>query len=151
MSAEVFTPKVPAAAARPPAGGPPHGRAHTRIFQSLTISAVRRLVSQRAAAAGMDSRRRHDLVLAVCEVATNSVRHADGRGVLRVWQDGQVLICEVADRGRPGRPLAGGAPPTPGQEGGYGLWIARRLCDHVDTRSTGSGTVIRLHMRLTAA
>jgi anti-sigma regulatory factor (Ser/Thr protein kinase) len=96
----------------------------------------------------MDSRKRHDLVLAVCEVATNSVRHADGRGVLRVWQDGQVLVCEVADRGRPERPLAGRAPPTPGQQGGYGLWIAERLCDHVETLTKASGTVIRLHMRL---
>ena len=146
MSAEVSTREAPAAW-----GPPPDGRAHTRIFQSLTISAVRRLVSQRAAAAGMDPRRGHDLVLAVSEVANNSVRHAHGRGVLRVWQDGQVLICEVADRGRPDRPLVGGAPPTPGQEGGYGLWIARRLCDHVETLSTGSGTVIRLYMRLTSA
>ena len=129
----------------------PHGRIHTQIFQSLTVSAVRRIVSQRAAAAGMDSQRRHDLVVAVSEVATNSVRHADGRGVLRVWQDGQVLVCEVADRGRPDRPLVGRTPPMPGQQGGYGLWIANRLCDHVETLSTGSGTVIRLHMRLAAA
>lgn len=146
MSTEVFTGEVPATAGRPP-----RGRAHTRIFQSLTLSAVRRLVAQRAAAAGMDSRRRHDLVLAVCEVATNSVRHADGRGILRVWQDGQVLVCEVADRGHPDRPLPGRMPRTPGQHGGYGLWIAGRLCDHVETLSTDSGTVIRLHMRLATA
>ena len=146
MLAEPSARELPAASAW---DRPPHGRAYTRIFQSLTISAVRRLVSQRAAAAGMDSRKRHDLVLAVCEVATNSVRHADGRGVLRVWQDGQVLVCEVADRGRPDRPLVGRAPPTPGQKGGYGLWIAERLCDLVEMLPTHAGTVIRLHMRLT--
>lgn len=123
-------------------------RPETRVFQSVTMSAVRRLVSRWATDAGMNPSRCYDLVLAVCEVATNSVRHAQGWGVLRVWQDGHVLICEVADRGRPDRPLAGREPPAPGQEGGYGLWIASRLCDRVEFVSTATRTVVRLHMRL---
>lgn len=130
---------------------PPLPRPKARVFQSLTISAVRLLVSQRAGDAGMSASRRRDLVLAVCEVATNSVRHGQGGGMLRVWQDGRELICEVADRGRPDRPLAGRPAPVPGQEGGYGLWIASRLCDRVEVISTGTCNVVRLHMGLSAA
>ena len=130
-----------------PTDRPPLGRPEARIFQSLTVSAVRRLVSRRAAEAGIAPARRHDLVLAVSEVATNSVCHAHGRGVLRVWQDGEELICEVADRGRPDGPLVARSLPAPGQEGGYGLWIARRLCDRVEALSNEAGTVIRLYMR----
>lgn len=126
-------------------------RAQTRVFQSLTISAVRMLVSRRAAGAGMDAGRSHDLVLAVCEVASNSVRHARGRGVLRIWQEGDVLICEVTDRGRPARPLAGRDRPEPGQEGGYGLWIAGKLCDEVRVLQSDAGTLTRLYMRVEAA
>ncbi len=136
------------------AGSPPsrasQTRTQTHVFQSLTISAVRALVSRRAAAAGMDVGRAHDLVLAVCEVATNSVRHADGSGVLRIWQEGDGLVCEVADRGRPARPLAGRDRPMPGQEGGYGLWIAGQLCDRIQLLQRDTGTVIRMHMAVKA-
>ena len=135
-------------------GSPPsrasQSRPQTRVFQSLTISAVRTLVSRRAAAAGLDAGRAHDLILAVCEIASNSVRHADGRGVLRIWQEGGDLVCEVADRGRPAHPLSGRDRPVPGEEGGYGLWIAERLCDRIQVLQRETGTAIRLHMRVEA-
>ena len=50
---------------------------------------------------------REDLVLAVNELATNSVRHAGGHGILRMWRDDGALLCEVRDRGRIDDPLVG--------------------------------------------
>jgi anti-sigma regulatory factor (Ser/Thr protein kinase) len=131
-----------------PTPAEPRIRPQSRVFQSLTIGAVRMMVARRAAEVGLDAARNRDLVLAVCELATNSVRHADGRGVLRIWQEGYELVCEVADRGRPDRPLHGRRRPVPGQDGGYGLWIAEQLCDRLEAVQTESGVAIRLYMRL---
>ena len=109
------------------------------------------MVARVAAQAGMEPARNRDLVLAVCELATNSVRHADGRGVLRIWREDGELVCEVADRGAPREPLTARPRPRPGQEGGYGLWIAEQLCDRLEARRTDNGTVVRVYMGLGAA
>ena len=109
------------------------------------------MVARLAAQAGMSAARNRDLVLAVCELATNSVRHADGRGVVRVWREGHELVCEVVDRGRPDEPLTGRHRPRPGQDGGYGLWIAEQLCDRIEARHSDKGTVVRVYMGVGAA
>ena len=89
-------------------------------------------------------------MVAVCELATNSVRHANGRGVLQIWQEDDALVCEVSDRGQPARPLAAPELPEPHEEGGYGLWIASRLCDRIHVCHTENGSVIRLYMAIHA-
>lgn len=109
------------------------------------------MVARLAAQAGMSAARNRDLVLAVCELATNSVRHADGRGVVRVWREGRELVCEVADRGRAEEALTGRRRPQPGQESGYGLWIAEQLCDRIEARQTECGTAVRVYMGVGAA
>ena len=75
-----------------------------------TLGALRRLVSRRARDAGLAGERADDLVLAVNEVATNSIRHGGGRGVMRVWRARDTLVFEVADGGRIADPLVG--PPS---------------------------------------
>lgn len=118
------------------------------MFQSLTVSAVRTVVSRHASEAGMEASRRSDLVLAVSEVASNSVLHADGWGALRVWREDEVLVCEVSDKGRPDRPLLIPTARDPEVADGYGLWLASQLCDRVEVRSSAGGTVVRVHMAL---
>jgi serine/threonine-protein kinase RsbW len=119
-----------------------------RVFQKLTVNAVRAVVSRHAAQAGMEASRRNDLVLAVNEIATNSVLHAGGWGVLRVWRDGDSLVCEVADKGGGDWVPCVPASPRPDQMSGYGLWLARQLCERVEVASAHCGTVVRLHMPL---
>ena len=116
-------------------------------FEAEDLSALRRLVSQRARAAGLDADRGDDLMLAANEVATNSVRYGGGHGSLRVWQDDRALICEVRDGGHLGDPLAGRRRPRGDQLGGRGLWLANQVCDLVQLRSFDDGTAVRLHMR----
>jgi len=118
----------------------------TLVFDAERLAAVRRLVSREAANAGFVTRPIADLVLAVNEVATNSVQHGGGAGTLRIWGDGGVLVCEVRDRGHFEDPLADRRRPAPGQNGGRGLWLANQLCDLVQLRSFSSGTTVRLHM-----
>jgi len=88
-----------------------------------------------------------DLVLAVNEVATNSVRHGGGAGTLTLWRDEDMVLCDIRDTGRFSEPLIGRVQPTPEPGGGYGLWVVNQVCDLVQIRSGDDGNVVRLHMR----
>jgi anti-sigma regulatory factor (Ser/Thr protein kinase) len=107
---------------------------------------VRRFTFDRAQEAGLAPDRAADLVLAVSELATNSVLHADGGGTLRVWREGSDLLCEVLDAGRLDEPLVGRARPNGDRSNGRGLWLVNHLCDLVQLRSFPTGNVARLHM-----
>ena len=123
---------------------------HGLPFNADMIDAVRRAVERHAHRAGLDQRRRDDLVLAVNEIASNSVRHGGGFGRFRVWAEEDVLVCEIRDRGKIDEPLAGRERPLPGQPSGYGLWLATQVCDLVQVRALPEGGVVRLHMAVSA-
>jgi anti-sigma regulatory factor (Ser/Thr protein kinase) len=110
------------------------------------LSVMRHLLAVRAGQFGLAVDRVGDLVLAVNEVATNSLRHGKGTARLRVWTTSDAVICEVADEGGIDAPLAGRQRPSTGEDSGYGLWIANQLCDLVQLRSFKSGSVVRLRM-----
>jgi anti-sigma regulatory factor (Ser/Thr protein kinase) len=112
------------------------------------LAAVRRFVTRHAAVAQLSAERTRDLLVAVNEIATNSVRHGGGRGRVLLWREPGAFVCEVRDTGRIANPLAGRERPERGQVGGYGLWLANQLCDLVQVRAYGSGGAVRLHMRL---
>ena len=113
-------------------------------FGQTDVAAVRRLVGEHAARAGLPSDRIADLCLAVAEVTANSVRYGGGQGTLRTWRHGDALVFEVADAGHITDPLAGRRPPSEQTEGGRGLWLANQLCDLVQVRSGPNGTAVRL-------
>jgi anti-sigma regulatory factor (Ser/Thr protein kinase) len=130
-----------------PLPDPPAGAIEI-AFDGDTLFGLRGLVATRAADAGLDALRAGDLVLAVHELTTNSVRHGGGHGVLRMWHDAAAMICEVRDAGRIVHPMAGRHRPQSDQLGGHGLWLINQLCDLVQIRSFAGGGVVRLHMRL---
>jgi anti-sigma regulatory factor (Ser/Thr protein kinase) len=111
------------------------------------LAAVRHAVRRHAAAVGLATDRARDLLVAVNEIATNSVRHGGGRGRLLIWPEPGELVCEVRDGGRIEAPLAGRERPDALQVGGYGLWLANQLCDLVQVRAYATGGAVRLHMR----
>lgn len=110
------------------------------------LDAVRRAVAREGREHGLPRGRIADLILAVNEVATNSVRHGGGRGTLRTWRDHDRLVFEVRDGGLIDKPLAGRQRPVVGQEGGFGMWLVYQLCDLVQVRSFPEGSVVRIHM-----
>jgi anti-sigma regulatory factor (Ser/Thr protein kinase) len=124
----------------------PPATAQTVEIRLEALGAVRRFIAAHATV--LSPERAQDLLLAVNELATNTVRHGGGRGVLRVWREPGARICEVRDAGRIERPLVGRERPRLGQVGGYGLWLANQLCDLVQVRAFASGSAVRLHMRL---
>jgi anti-sigma regulatory factor (Ser/Thr protein kinase) len=128
-------PPPPPAGSRPIVFGPDPG----------TLGAVRTAVRRYAERAGVGADATESLVLAVSEVATNSIRHGGGRGTIQLWRDDRALVCEVRDSGRiGGPPLLGRVAPEPGRVGGWGLWLANQLCDLVQVRSGTDGTAVRL-------
>lgn len=126
----------------------PAGTPQELHFDPEALPVLRRLVAGLASSAGIDADRVADLVLGVNEVATNSVRHGGGRGLLRVWREPDRLICEVHDEGTIEDPLVGRSQPDAEALSGHGLWIANQTCDLVQVRSFADGTVVRMHMRL---
>ena len=74
---------------------------------------VRSFVLSRATCAGLTPPRIPDLVLAISELAANTLRHTDGGGTVQVWRSREVIICQVADAGQITDPLVGHrTPPT---------------------------------------
>ena len=122
-------------------------------FDASDLPALRDMVRRAAVAAGLEPRRVTDFVLAVHELAANSVMHGGGRGELRLWIEGDALVCEVRDRGELFE-AAAHAARSEGRdgacgEGGYGLWIVRQACDSTEIRQVrGEGTVVRVAIEL---
>jgi anti-sigma regulatory factor (Ser/Thr protein kinase) len=92
-----------------------------------------------------------DLHYAAAEIASNAFRHGVRPVSARVWTDGDRLICTITDRGTTySDPFSGFAPahgPDLGR-GGMGLWLARKLWDHVDVLPGAAGLTVRLSTRL---
>jgi anti-sigma regulatory factor (Ser/Thr protein kinase) len=125
----------------------PSAATHTLAFDGDSLALLREFVSRQASDAGIGAGRVKDLVLAVSEVATNSVRYGGGHGTMRLWCEDDALVCEFNDRGRLDHPLAGRVRPDVEQVGGYGLWLVNQLCDLVQVRSFPTGSVVRMHVR----
>jgi anti-sigma regulatory factor (Ser/Thr protein kinase) len=126
----------------------PSASHHEISFLAGGLAEVRAGVTRDALGAGLPSSRVADLVLAVNEVATNSIVHGGGKGILRTWSDPDAVICEVRDSGFFDRPLVDRERPSPEAPGPRGLWLANQLCDLVQIRSLPGGTAVRLHMKL---
>jgi len=108
---------------------------------------VRALAGRYAERAGLPAERRADLVLAVSEIAANTLAHTAGGGTAHIWTSGRELICQVHDDGWITDPMAGRKRPPPDADG-QGLWVVNHVCDLVETRSGPAGTTTRLHFRL---
>lgn len=135
--------------ARPPArrrrAAPPALR---QRFDGRGLLALRSAVAAYAAELGAGDRL-DDMVLVAHELSTNVVRHGGGHGELRLWRDGDRLLCRVTDAG-PGMADAaghGGELPAPHLPGGRGLWIVRRL-SAVRIETGSDGTTVTASMPL---
>jgi anti-sigma regulatory factor (Ser/Thr protein kinase) len=112
------------------------------------LSQVRALVLQHALEAGLAESRANDLVLAVSEVAANTLRHTRSAGTLGIWHDTDEIVCEIRDGGTITDPQVGRHKPALDASGGHGLWIVRQVCDLVELTSDANGTTVRMHMAL---
>jgi anti-sigma regulatory factor (Ser/Thr protein kinase) len=94
---------------------------------------------------------REDLHLAVAEIAANAFRHGRRPVSARVWTDGVRIVCTITDAGTSYDDPFSGFLPAHGfdlSQGGMGLWLARKLWDHVDVLPGPDGLTVRLSSRL---
>jgi anti-sigma regulatory factor (Ser/Thr protein kinase) len=118
------------------------------VFGPADLGALRRLVADHAIRLRFHPLQVDEIKAALNELATNAIQHGPGIGSARIWNEDDVLFFEVADGGCFSEPLAGRLPGDPTQIGGRGLWIANKLCDLLQIRSSpSSGTVVRGQVR----
>lgn len=125
----------------PPDLGPP---AAEMTFGASRLATVRHVVADVAGRAGLAPDRVADLVLAVNELASNSVEHGPGSGRFRLWT-GTPVVAEISDDGgEMDAPFPGLAMPPPAGARGRGLWLASELCDVLQVWSDADATVVRV-------
>ncbi len=119
-----------------------------QLFDAETLFQLRSAVAAHGASLGVTEPVLGDLVLVAHELASNAVRHgqagSNDPGRLRLWRDGDLVVCEVSDHG-PGLcdPVGVGRQPAPpGASGGRGLWIVRQVSRDLDIRTGPTGTTV---------
>jgi anti-sigma regulatory factor (Ser/Thr protein kinase) len=98
-----------------------------------------------------DLDQREDLHLAVAEIAANAFRHGARPVSARIWADRSRIVCTITDAGMSFADPLAGFVPAHGYDlsrGGMGLWLARKLWDHVDLLPGSGGLTVRLSTRL---
>jgi anti-sigma regulatory factor (Ser/Thr protein kinase) len=129
----------------------PDPRAATRPAEAgyhrpTDLAVVREFVRSEATALGLSRLRADLLAVAVSELATNTLQHTTGGGVVRIWAEADRIRCDVIDRGAP--PGFGRAMPPADEPRGRGLAIVERICDEVSIHPDGDDTAVRLSMIL---
>ena len=100
-----------------------------------------------ALAGRLDSAVADDVHLAASEIAANAFRHGGAPVSARVWADADRVVVAISDGGHSFDGRLAGYRPAHGEDlsrGGMGMWLARKLCDHVDTEQTPAGFTVRL-------
>lgn len=111
-------------------------------------ASVRRAVAVYARASGLGEDRVQDVVLAVGELAGNTLKHTSGPGTLSMWLADGELLAQIDDSGHIRAPLPTAMSGIPSMAGSQGLWLVHQLCDLVDIRTGPGGTSIRIHIGL---
>jgi serine/threonine-protein kinase RsbW len=114
------------------------------------LSALRAFVSTRATALGLPEDRAELLVLAVSELATNTLQHTGAGGEVTLRSDRGRLVCDVVDglHDNGSAPVLGGAMPPAEALRGRGLAIVEHICDDVQTSVIAGATRVRIHLNL---
>jgi anti-sigma regulatory factor (Ser/Thr protein kinase) len=121
------------------------------VEDAPTLAGLRHQLAAVIAARVPDRDQREDLHLAASEIASNAFRHGVRPVSAKVWSDGDRLICAITDRGTTYKDPFSGFLPAHGPDlgrGGMGLWLARKLWDHVDVVPGQDGLTVRLSTRL---
>jgi anti-sigma regulatory factor (Ser/Thr protein kinase) len=121
------------------------------VVDAPTLVGLRRQLGAVLAARVPDRDQQEDLHLGASEIAANAFRHGVRPVSAQVWADGDRVICVISDRGTSYADPFSGFAPAHGLDlshGGMGLWLARKLWDHVDLLPGPEGLTVRLSARL---
>ncbi len=117
------------------------------IDDAPTLSELRHQLGAVLARYVSDRDVREDLHLGLSEVAANAFRHGTPPVSARLWVGGGRIVCAISDAGMDFDDPLAGFVPAHGYDlsrGGMGLWLARKLWDHVDLLTGRHGFTVRL-------
>ncbi|HLC41681.1 MAG TPA: ATP-binding protein [Methylomirabilota bacterium] len=116
------------------------------------LKEIRQWLGQVGGAVGLAQDEIANVKVAVCEACTNIIRHAyEGNYSRPIWltarSQGSGIELEIRDFGRPFDHARVSAPDfEEAHEGGYGVFLMRKLMDAIEFSSPadGEGTVLRM-------
>jgi anti-sigma regulatory factor (Ser/Thr protein kinase) len=128
-------------------------------FDAGVLPVLREEVQAQAGRSGVPDDRAVDIVLAVHELAANTIVHGGGAGRLRMWRLPGALQCQVDDgdlmraleerasqngtrAAHPGDARDPASANSLHYQPGHGLWVARRLADRMQSLSGIGGTSV---------
>jgi anti-sigma regulatory factor (Ser/Thr protein kinase) len=136
-----------AAAFNLPLPAPPVDAARYSYSTAADLASLRTATVRAADAVRLEPDRVGDLTLAVTELAANTLEHTrSGCGVLSLWIEPGMLVCQFDDDGQLRDPMAGRIRPAASAPRGRGLVLVNRLVDMMRTYSRPAGTTTRIHM-----
>jgi anti-sigma regulatory factor (Ser/Thr protein kinase) len=121
------------------------------LEDAASLASLRHQLGAVLAARVPDRDQREDLHLAAAEIAANAFRHGARPVDARVWTAGDRIVCAITDHGTSWADPFSGFLPAHGfdlSRGGMGLWLARKLWDHVDVVPGPDHLTVRLSTRL---
>jgi anti-sigma regulatory factor (Ser/Thr protein kinase) len=134
------TPAPPAPALGPPTAEQPFANG------TATLRGIRAWTKRHGFEAGLDPERVEGLVLAVCELVSNSLEHGAGHGTLSWWIRPGRVVAQIHDPGHMGAITPGLRRPDARSVRGRGVWLARQLCDVLHLWTAVDGTHARLEV-----
>jgi anti-sigma regulatory factor (Ser/Thr protein kinase) len=133
------TPEPPA-----PALGPPSQE--TPFANSTALRGIRALARRHGMEAGLAPARIDGLVVAVCELVSNSIEHGAGYGTVSWWISPGRVVAQIDDEGHMASITPGLRRPDTLSVRGRGVWLARHLSDVVHLWTSVDGTHARLEI-----
>ena len=119
------------------------GQPRTAQFSEADVARLGRYLRLEFYVAGLPVEKAADLSEVVQRLAESSLRRGSAVGTLRLWNQADALVCEVADDTVVSDLLLGRRVPF--ERDHDALWVANQLCDLVQLRSTETGTAVRVH------
>lgn len=99
-----------------------------------------------AIGAGLTPARADLLILALSELASNTLLYTRSGGLVEMRAEDGGVVCEVTDEGPVAARTARAMPPADAPNG-RGLAIVAQVCDEVAIRAEGTRTVVRLWVK----
>jgi anti-sigma regulatory factor (Ser/Thr protein kinase) len=114
-------------------------------FDAGSLYRLRAAVAAHLTGLGLPLYQANDIVIAVHELASNTVRHGAGHGQLTIRSLDGTIICEISEAAVARRtdarpPAVAGLDGLPwAVESGHGLWLVGEVADQLTVRRDSEG------------
>lgn len=129
----------------------PPDNADTYIVDTPNMAGLRSAAGKFAGQHELGEDRTAELVLALTELASNSIEHAHDSATVLFGITGNRIVCQVRDKGHITDPLAGRRLAPPQQLRGRGLLLVNEVADLVRIHTIPGSTTVEIQFAMDAA